>query len=430
MSINGPRIALVGAGGASFGPVMAYETVCAEGLAGATLVLVDINAPRLETAAAAARRMNESRGNPVNIETETDTARGVAAADYVLLSVEAGRWKYWKQDLEIPRGHGSLQDMGENGGPGGTFHALRTISLVLKICKLIEENAPHATLINVTNPLSRVCLAVHRATKINCIGLCPELMLCKLRLARCLFIPPEKIVVRAAGLNHFTWIFGLATEFGGHDLYPRLGRHVKSFPWMHGRLVREYYRGTGLYPVSSDSHIGEYLPHTGPRSVLPQWFPYQQFSETECRMRVRLTELYAAGKFDIPWKILPRNIEGGIDIIEALETGKTAHFEAVNVPNRGCIPGLPEDVYVEVPARSENGKLLPEKMPPLPEPAARFARLQARIHNLTVDAVLNRDPAPALEAFSIDPLAPPTAEKCRKAFNELVKLQKDVLPFS
>ncbi|MFC1474863.1 hypothetical protein ACFLQK_02350 [bacterium] len=424
-----PRIALVGAGGASFGPVMAYEAVCAEGLAGATLVLVDINEPRLETAAAAARRMNEARGNLLNIETETDTARGVEGADYVLLSVEVGRWQYWKQDLEVPRRYGSMQDMGENGGPGGTFHALRTISLVLKICELIEKNAPGALLINVTNPLSRVNLAVHRGTKIKSIGLCPELMLCKLKLARWLMIPPDRIIVRAAGLNHFTWIHGIATEFGGRNLYPLLKAHTRLFPLAHDRLVRRMYRESGLYPVSSDSHIGEYLPHTGRRSVLPQWFPYQQFSETECRMRVKLTELYADGKFDIPWKILPKQIEGGIDIIEALETKKSAHFEAVNVPNEGYIPYLPKEVFVEVPARAKNGELLPETMPPLPEPIDRWSQLQAQIHNLTVDAVLNRDSSLALEAFSIDPLAPPTREKSKLAFYELIELQKDVLPF-
>lgn len=425
---DGPRIAIIGAGGASFGPVMVYETIRAEGLAGATLVLVDINSARLDTAAATARRMNSKRGNPINIETNTDTARGIEGADYILLSVEVGRWIYWKQDLEIPRKYGSKQDMGENGGPGGTFHALRTIGLVLQICGLIEQHAPDALLLNVTNPLSRVNLAIHRGTKIRSIGLCPELMLCKLRMGRWLFVPPREIGIRAAGINHFTWIYGLSRESTGEDLYPRLKRHIRLFPFAHGRLVREMHEKTGLYPVSSDSHIGEYLPYTGPRSVLPQWFPYQRFSETECRLRVKLTEFYSDGKFDIPWDILPKNIEGGIDIIEALETGAPARFEAVNVPNRGYIPNLPDEVFVEVPAKAEGGELMPETMPPLPEPVADYAKLQARIHNLIVDAVLKRDPAPAFEAFSIDPLAPPTMRKSRLAFDELMKLQKEVLP--
>jgi len=119
MSSSGPRIALVGAGGASFGPVMSLETALAEGLRGSTLVLVDINGERLEVARSAAQRMNEELGSPLTIESETDTAKGIEGADYIAMSVEAGRWERWKEDYAVPRKYGSPQDMAENGGPGG-----------------------------------------------------------------------------------------------------------------------------------------------------------------------------------------------------------------------------------------------------------------------------------------------------------------------
>jgi len=426
-----PRIALVGAGGASFGPVMTYETLRAEGLEGATLVMVDINEARLETARAAGQRMNEALGSPISIETETDTAKGIEGVDFIVLSVEVGRWAHWQNDYEIPRRHGSPQDMAENGGPGGLFHSLRTIKLVLEICSYIEERNPDAVLINVTNPLSRVNLAIDRATNIKTYGVCPEFQLGLLRLSAFFLVPPSKIAARASGMNHFCWFHELRHAETGKDLYPRLKAHVRMLPFMHGKLGRKYFEETGLYPVSSDSHIGEYLPYTGRNSrSVGKLMPYHQFSRIECSLRSRLTEWYARGRFDLPLDRLPASGEEGISIIEALATGEDAEFSAVNVPNREkYIPNLPDWAIVEVPARAAGGELVPEFMSPAHERLVGHMKLQYDIQSLIVDSVLEKDPAPAFEAFAADPLAPPTRAACRKAFDELVALQGDFLPF-
>ncbi|HOO56411.1 MAG TPA: hypothetical protein PLN69_06290 [bacterium] len=426
------RIAMIGAGGATFGTLMSYEAMRADGLNGGTLALIDINEERLEVTRAAAERMNEQLGSGMTIESYTDTPRGIEGADFILLSVEVGRWKHWKEDLEIPRKYGSRQDMAENGGPGGLFHSLRTINLVLKICEVIEKHNPDAVLINVTNPLPRVNLAISRATKLNLLGDCPEFNLGMIRLARFLLMPPERIAARAWGLNHFSWINELVDADSGRDLYPVLDRHIKYFPFMHGKLVRKCYRDFGMYPVSSDSHIGEYLPSEGPssRSVLPGWFPYQKFSEFECSLRVRASKSYGAGRLNLPLEKFPRAIEGSMKLVEALATGRQAPINAINVVNSGLyIPNLPEWAIVEVPARTENGELIPDSMPPVPEPLLGHMELQTRIQSLIADSVLNRDPELAVDALEIDPLSPPTREACKKTFDEIVRLQKYAMPF-
>jgi len=431
MGKNGPKIVLVGAGGASFGPVMSLETALAEGLRGSTLVLVDINGERLEVARAAAERMNKELGRPLTVKSETDTAKGIEGADYIAMSVEAGRWERWKEDYAIPRKYGSAQDMAENGGPGGLFHSLRTIHLVLKICGLIEKHAPEALLINVTNPLSRVNLAINRATKIKSIGMCPEFNLCMLRISSYLMIPRNKIAAKAAGMNHFTWIYELKNAQTGDDLFPMLTLHSKIFPFAHGKLVRRMFRKYGMYPASSDSHIGEYLPYEGENTRSnSKLFPYHKFSETECKMRVKLTELYAQGRLRLPLRMMPRNIEGGIDVVEAVETGSNAEFGAVNMANAsGQILGLPEWAIVETPARAVNGKIVPKTAPALPEELLNHMRLQYDIHDKVVESVLTKDPGPAFEALVEDPLSPPDRSSCKKMFDEMLALQKDVLPF-
>jgi len=424
------RIALVGAGGISFGPITVYGAIRAAGLRGATLVLIDINEKGLETARTAGERINAQMGNPIRIETDTDTARGVQGADFIMLSVAVGRKQYWKQDYEIPRKHGSRQDMGECGGPGGLFHSLRSVRLVLEICKTLEQNAPDALLLNVTNPLPRVNYAIHRATKLRCIGDCPEYMFGKSRLGVFLGKPADEIVAKAAGMNHFTWFYEIRDANTGENLYPALRKHVRTFPFLHGRLVKSCFDKYGLYPVSSDSHIGEYMPYTGPgtRSV-SEVFPYHRFSAAETGLRSRITDAVASGRLKLPMRILPRSFEAGILILEALASGAEAEFGAVNFINDGLIPNLPDGYAVETDARATNGTLVPHPAPPLPEPIAHFIRRQYKIHSLIAESVINRDPAPAFEALLLDPLAPPSRADCRRIFDEMLKLQKNVLPF-
>ncbi|MFA6449825.1 MAG: hypothetical protein WCX65_10170 [bacterium] len=431
MNKEGARIALVGAGGISFGPITMYGAIRAPGLRGSTLVLIDINEKGLEAARAAGERMNAQMGNPIRIETYTDTARGVRGADFVMLSVAVDRKRFWKQDYEIPRKHGSHQDMGECGGPGGLFHSLRSVKLVLEICKTLEKNAPDALLLNVTNPLPRVNLAIHRATKLNCVGECPEYMFGKLRLSVFLGIPASEIDAKAAGMNHFTWFQEIRNAVTGEDLYPKLRRHVKLFPFMHGKLCLAYFEKYGLYPTSSDSHIGEYLPYTGrgTRSV-SEVFPYHRFSGAETGLRSLITEEVASGRLKLPMRILPKSFEAGILVLEALATGASADFGALNFINDGFVPNLPDGYAVEVAARAEKGKLIPKKTAPLPAQLARLTNNQYEIHSLVVDSVMRHDPDLAYEALLRDPLAPRSGAACRRLFDEMLNLQKDKLPFS
>src|SRR5204863_7554 len=57
-------------------------------------------------------------------------------------------------------------------GPGALSHSLRQIPLVLGIARDIERLAPGALVLNYSNPLTRVCLALTRYTSLRVVGLC------------------------------------------------------------------------------------------------------------------------------------------------------------------------------------------------------------------------------------------------------------------
>ncbi|MEW6202044.1 MAG: alpha-glucosidase/alpha-galactosidase, partial [bacterium] len=166
------KIVLVGAAGMAFGPVMVLDAVRAKKIRGATLVLMDIDEKRLKICDAAAQRINRDMGKPINIEMTTDIGRALDGAQFVILSVENKRFEFWEQDYEIPRRFGSRQIMGENGGPGGVFHALRSIKLIISICRDIERYCPDAMVLNLTNPMNPVTLAINRYTGLRNVGLC------------------------------------------------------------------------------------------------------------------------------------------------------------------------------------------------------------------------------------------------------------------
>ncbi len=118
-----------------------------------------------------------------------------------------------------------------------------------------------------------------------------------------------------------------------------------------------------------------------------------------------------------------------IPIVAAMWTGTPARIMAVNVPNRGYLPDVAEGAIVEVGATIDADGVHPESMPALGEPLAGWIATQVELQDRIVDAALTRDPQLAFEAFRDDPVAPPGAESARAAFDELRRLQADLLPF-
>ena len=63
--MDAPKITLVGAGGMSFGPAMVNDVVHTKRLAGARLVLHDLDEARLQRAYAFASKLNAAAGAPI-----------------------------------------------------------------------------------------------------------------------------------------------------------------------------------------------------------------------------------------------------------------------------------------------------------------------------------------------------------------------------
>jgi len=436
----------------SFGPVMVLDAINTRRTRGATMVLHDISAERLEVAERFAHRTNERNGSPITVEASTDPAEAMAGADFCLTSAEVGRWPHWVEDYEIPRRYGSTQITGENGGPGAVFHSLRSIRTMLGICADIERYCPEAFLINLTNPLSRVALAVNTATSVRNVSMCHEFAGGLARIAGLLRIPRSAIEAKASGINHFTFFTEIRRSDTGEDLYPRLrrlwrrryfdypaavttaARQLARVPLvqvaveqLYAPLVSHMFREYGLLPCSVDSHIGEYVPFA---ESVAGWHPVPVYFHQGIGHQVeRLITRYGDGRSRVPMHRAGRSAEEVFPIIGSMWTDHRRTLNAVNVPNRGYVPNLPDGAIVEVPATVDGTGVVPTGMPPILEPLAEFMRTQIELQELVVRSAVSGDPTPAFEALLRDPLSPPDEDSCRAIFDELRTVQAGALPF-
>jgi alpha-galactosidase len=431
-----PKVAIIGAGSAIFGLGTLATLVRSPRLQGGTLALVDLNAEGLALIDALARRLNREWGAELTVVSSTQREEVLPGADFCIVSIEVGpRESLWRRDWEIPLQFGVRQPYGENGGPGGLAHTLRQVPEVLAIAHDMERLCPEAWLINFTNPLPRLCLAVSRYSRIKTIGLCHQIniayMMAGVALAERLGVdvPPgvssnahpdiwpkarhvaqqvEPLVdIKAAGLNHFTWILDLRHRRTGEDLYPAFRQAFMDLPADFEPLTRALFQATGLCPVPGDSHLAEYLPWCHD----PQTRPWEKYdlhlydwdrARAERDRKWQAIEAMAGGNASVD-DLKNTHGEGAVEIIEGLLGGQELYRPTVNIPNQGHITNLPDGAIIELPALVGGWGVRGLNIGPLPEAVAELCRRETAVAGLAVDAAVTGNQQKALQALLIDP---------------------------
>jgi alpha-galactosidase len=427
------KIVLIGAGSYSFGSGTLADLFAArDTLRGSTIVLVDTNTEALQLIERVARRMNAATGEPFAIETTLDRCAALPGAQFVIISVAVRRNERWRLDFQIPLKHGVKQVLGENGGPGGLFHAMRNIPILLEICRDIERLCPQALVLNFTNPEGRLCLAASRYTGLRFVGLCHGIGMAQTAIGLALGLPPQEIDPKAAGLNHFTWILELRRAGTGEDLYPafkqamaeRMETVEKRVGW--GLQLSRYLMDTfGYWPSPSDDHVGEYLSYAWEYCGL-DGYHFAAADQNAYSLRQRLERLASGSE---PIEGFQGHVSGerAVPIITAV-LGNTHQYElAVNLPNAGFISNLPDWAIVEVPAVVDAGGVHGLPIGPLPEPVAAMCRTQIAVIDRVVEAGVHGDRNAALEALLLDPVIN-SISQAEAILAELLAVHQDFLP--
>ncbi len=427
------KVVVIGAGSASFGRGVLADLFGQEVMGGLDvhLVLVDLDAAALERMTRVASLIGEHYGTSATVEATTQRREALAGADYVIISVSVRRMELWEQDFRVPLAYGFRHPLGENGGPGAMFHTLRSLELVLPICRDVVKICPDALVLNFTNPESRVLMGISAFTDARAVGLCHGQMGARDRLAEILKRPLSSIDAVAGGLNHFFWFTHVKDARTGKDLYPLLRRRIARDPSLVPPLVRTMLEVFGCFTYPSDDHIGEYLAFAHEFTGL-KW-PYGR----ECREVPRRgdepspsdwLDPYLSGAKKPDRRLTEVTGELAIPIIAATALNRRTWLPAVNVLNtERYVEDLPVDAIVEVPAVADRRRITPQKIGPLPEALAAYCRTQVSIQKLIIEAYRKRSRNLLLQALLLDPVVDNVAN-AEKLLDDMLKRQADYLP--
>jgi 6-phospho-beta-glucosidase len=400
------RLAYLGGGSTrAAGTVAAFIHGHGARFAGSEVVLIDLDAARLDIVRRLAERMTAARGLDLRFTTTTERRAGLTDVDAVLSSYRPGGFEARRLDERIPLAHGIIGQ--ETQGPGGFFMALRSIHVLQGLIADLEQVAPRARVFNYTNPVNIVAQAATKHTAIPFTSFCEGTYDFPRELADAAGLDRSKISARMVGLNHTTW--SVSSDYDGTDAMP-----VIEAAWerMQGRAdVAPADRRFVQLAVTMGAIPAEYLRYT--------YFRDEVLAELRAKPTTRSEDILVQvpgywahhveqAERDDP-QLDPARSRGGIFELElALDAIDSTCNEIgrlpVNTPNTGrALPGFDEDIVVEVFARVDREGVHPEPTPALSRHVQGLIGVLAEYQWLTAEAAWSGDRQDAIHALASHP---------------------------
>lgn len=412
------RIAFIGAGSMKFVRATIVDLLSYPDLPELEIVLMDIDAARLERARKLAERIALQAGRPLKVRTAPTQREAVEGADFVMITVMVGGMKHYETDYTIPQRFGVEQAVGDTIGPGAVFRVVRTWGVLTELAANCRDIAPGAWVLNYANPMAMLTRVLIEAGHARSVGLCHSIPTAIPILAEWLGIPAGEIVYLAAGLNHLAYYLKL--EHRGEDLYPRLLAEAdriiaEAETWEASTWRRERYgyewvrmellRALGYFPAEGPWHQGDYYPwfrkspqHLSTYGPLSGWS--FDFDSRLAKGGAEEMEQQIAGALPVE---LSRSIQPGAPVIHAILTDRPERVYA-NVRNDGVIDNLPASCVVEVPCLVDGAGVHPCHVGPLPPQLAAVSLPHTSVHELTMLACKRRSRDLLRQALQADPL--------------------------
>jgi alpha-galactosidase len=413
------KVTLIGAGSTVFAKTLLGDLLSVPELAnGTTVSLMDIDEERLRTSETVALRIVDTLEVDAGIDATLDRREALDGSDYVFTLMQVGGYRpATVTDFDLPKRFGLRQTIGDTLGVGGIMRGLRTIPVLLDICRDMEELCPDALLLQYVNPMAMLCWAAASASSIRTVGLCHSVQGTARDLAADVGVPADEIEYLCAGINHLA--FYLVLTHQGRDLYPQLRRKEDVPDW--NRVRYEVLRHFGFFCTESSEHLAEYVPWfiKRARPELAEEFnvPLDEYLR-RCEAQIADWEQLRASLEEAAAVTVVRSDEYGAGIVRALETGEDFAFNG-NVMNDGLIDNLPM-CCVEVPCMADEHGITPQPIGALPPQLAALIQTNVNVQGLTVEAALTGSRDHVYHAAMLDPHT--AAELSLAEIRELVDL--------
>jgi len=446
------QVTIIGAGSAQFSRVVMGDILTHERFKeGVTFSLMDVDREALDFGKALARSIAGTLKARVKVRATADRRRALAGSDFVVVTIKSARsgMDLIERDREIALRYGLRQTVADTVGIGGIFYGLRHMPILLDIGRDMEQICPDAVMLNHTNPMAMISLALQRDARIRMVGLCHGVQgtSSRLRLFASLsrlgrkdlrallgsnrypmhypYIPPKlqgfmadpKCMIPAeewhtltAGINHMAAFLKL--EWRGQDAYPMIRRAAQHEEIRLLEPTRfDMFDRLGYFFTESSPHMSEYVPHfmrhPGELRRLKVFKrPPQECTESWTRDRLR--ESLRKGELVVEPDRVASN-EYTSQIIHAMVSDEPIVING-NVHNRGgkLIANLPGDSCVEVPCLVNRSGIQPTTVGELPPQVAAMIRTNISVQDLTVRAVLEENRQHVYHAAMMDPNAAAT----------------------
>ena len=395
------------------------------------LWLMDIDARRLEIVGGFAQRMVAAHGDPFKVVLTTDQRLAVKEAAYITTQIRVGHMPARVADEYLGRRHGLIGQ--ETTGIGGMAKAMRTIPVLLKLAKDMQELAPGAMLVNFTNPSGLVTEALQRyAPEVPSVGVCNAPIGVKMHILEQLEessgkkIPLERADLDTLGLNHLSWHRGFTVD--GEDVWPQVltayiaGLKAEAEPECDPRLVESL----GMIP----NYYLEYFYQTDQKLDAQEKWPPSRGEEV-IEIEKNLLKEYADPALKEPPADLM--LRGGAYYSTVATQLLNAHYNdlgethVVNVRQNGAVPSWPADWVLEMPARVDKHGIHPLPAKPLPPACFGLLAHVKAYELLTVEAAVHGDREAAYQALLAHPLGP-KADKIQAVLDDLLETNRPYLP--
>ncbi|WP_076560650.1 6-phospho-beta-glucosidase [Salimicrobium flavidum] len=432
---EGIKIATIG-GGSSYTPELVEGFINRyEELPVRELWLVDIEAgkEKLEIVGNLAKRMIEKAGLPIEVHLTLDRKEALKDADFVTTQFRVGLLEARAKDEQIPLEHGVLGQ--ETNGPGGLFKGLRTIPVILDICRDMEELCPDAWLINFTNPAGMVTEAVLRYSNIDkVVGLCNVPIGMEMGVAQLLGVDHSRIRIDFAGLNHMVYgldvfVDGVSRKEEVIELIsnPENSSFVKNIEGLGWEP--EFVRSLNV--LTCPYHMYYYKKKDMLEKTQKEAAAEGTRAEVVQKLETELFELYK----DETLEQKPPQLEerGGayysdaaVRLITSIYTDKR-DIQPVNTKNNGAIASIPNDSAVEISSVITKDGPKPIAIGDLPVAVRGLVQEIKSFERLSAEAAVTGDYEKAVLALTINPLTP--SDNVAKAIiDDMMEAHKEHLP--
>ncbi|RAR44796.1 6-phospho-beta-glucosidase [Paenibacillus sp. MDMC362] len=427
---TGLKVAVIG-GGSSYTPELIEGFIRHYASFPVTdIVLVDIPEGRrkLEIVGGLARRMIERSGLPIRITLTLDRKEGLKNAHYVSTQMRVGLLEARGWDETIPLKYGLLGQ--ETTGAGGMMKALRTIPVLLDICKDMEALCPDAWLLNFTNPAGVVTEAIMKHSGIRSIGLCNSPIAAYKWLSGLYEVPMHRIYCEFAGLNHLHWISRIEVD-GESKLEELLAAggsysagNVPQLAW-NDTLIR----AMGAIP---SYYLKYYYLH---REMLEEQqaaaVKGETRAETVQRLEDELFKIYEQpGLAEKPKQLEQRGgayySEAAVNLMKAIHTD-SGEIQTLNVMNGDTLDFLPADASIEVNCVVTKNGAVPVPVERVPAAAVGLIQAVKTYESLAIEAAVTGSREKALLALSVHPLID-SVGAAEAMLDEMLERNRSYLP--